>query len=193
MHAGLFPVLLGGVLVCAAANPPSVFARQLPASSPSPTTLPGGASALEETHGDWRVICVPRPDGTHCAISQQLVDTKTRQRVVAIELTPADGERLTASLALPFGLRLAAGITLQIDDAQASAPYAFHTCVPAGCLVPIAMDAATTAALAAGTRLAIGATAAEGGSPVRFEISLTGLAGATARARALATAREPGL
>ncbi|MGE0393090.1 MAG: invasion associated locus B family protein [Vicinamibacterales bacterium] len=160
-------------------------AQGAPAAAVSPLTLPGGATAIEETHGDWRVICVPRPDGTHCVVSQQLMDPNTRQRVVAVELAPADGDGLTGTMALPFGLRLATGVTVQIDGTAEGQAHAFHTCVPAGCLVPLTLDASATARLREGAAITLGASAAEGAQPVQFRVSLTGFASALARARAL--------
>lgn len=151
--------------------------------------LPGNATSLRETHGDWTVSCAiaASPEGnrtTRCSISQEQLDRQTRQRALAIELTPA-GDGAEGVLILPFGLSLEAGITYQLDDGAAGAGQRFRTCLPAGCLVNAAFDARTVALLKAGSTLKVKALAA-GGQELTFSISLAGFSRAFARVSALA-------
>lgn len=74
---------------------------------------------------------------------------------------------------LPFGLALDAGVTFQIDEKPALQPVRFCTCVLGGCLVNIASDAPTIAALRSGNALKIKATA-DGGAAAPFSITLQG-------------------
>ena len=87
-------------------------------------TLPGGAGSLTETHGDWTVSCVIRDAGGKpaklCAISQEQQDSKTRQRILRVELQPK-GKQAEGMAILPFGLALGDGVKLQIDDGEPGA------------------------------------------------------------------------
>lgn len=149
----------------------------------SGSTLPGGASSVNETYRDWRVGCVQRGATKQCALSQ--VQTQQNgQRVLAIELAPPAGNAITGTLVMPFGLALDAGVAFQIDDKPAMQPIRFRTCVPAGCLINVSFDAATLTALRAGTVLKVTATA-DGGAAMPLTISLQGFGAALDRVAAL--------
>lgn len=47
------------------------------------------------------------------------------------------GNALAGTLILPFGLALAKGATLQVDDKAVGQPQTFCTCLPGGCIVPL--------------------------------------------------------
>lgn len=152
-------------------------------------SLPGGATSLREVHGDWVVNCVVTAQQEQsrkiCTLSQEQQDNRTRQRVLAVELRPT-AETGTGTLALPFGLNLAAGAILQIDEGTQSQPYPFRTCLPAGCLVSLNIDADMLEALRNGGTLKIHAEA-DGGNKTMFSISLKGFGGAFDRTAALAS------
>jgi len=146
-----------------------------------PPQLPGGASALSETHGDWMVNCQITGTVKSCSLSHQQFNKQTNQRLLAIELSSKTGDDAAGTLALPFGLALAKGITLTIDDQKLEGSLQFNTCQVVGCLVPVTFDANVTPLLAAGTTLKIDAVAADTLQPISFSISLNGFAGALAR------------
>jgi invasion protein IalB len=150
--------------------------------------LPGGATSLKESHGDWTVTCAVEAHNEKktkaCALSQTQADSKSRQRVLAIELHPKEAA-VEGTLILPFGLALDQGVSLQIDDGAVSPPSRFRTCLLAGCLVTIGFDAKMLAALRKATVLRARGTA-DGGKEVLFTISLKGFGGALDRAIALA-------
>ncbi|WP_186398113.1 invasion associated locus B family protein [Stappia sp. P2PMeth1] len=143
--------------------------------------LPGGASTLTESHGDWAVTCAiqTQADGNKtklCAFSQQQIAGQTRQRALAIELRPHD-DGVEGTLVLPFGLALQDGIVYQLDEGQPGAQQHFRTCLPAGCLIDVTFDARTVASLKAGNALKVKATA-DGGQEMVFAVSLTGFSSA---------------
>ena len=146
-----------------------------------PPQLPGGASALSETHGDWTVNCQIAGTNKVCSLSLQQFNKQTNQRLLAIELTTKTGEDASGTLALPFGLALAKGIALEIDDKKLDGTLAFNTCQSVGCLVPVAFDTDITPMLSSGATLKVDATAADTGQPISFSISLAGFGGALAR------------
>lgn len=143
-------------------------------------TLPGGASSLNETHGDWTVVCVLQDNNKRCSLSQQQVDAQSRQRMLAIELAAVADGKAEGALVLPFGLALEKGVVMRVDEGKPLPALAFRTCLPAGCVVPVSFDTAMVTALRKGKQLQLEAVA-DGGNPISFSVSLSGLAGALDR------------
>ncbi|WP_077966205.1 invasion associated locus B family protein [Ensifer adhaerens] len=148
------------------------------------SSLPGGASSLNETYKDWRVACEQDGSAKRCALSQAQTQ-QNGQRVLAIELNAPSGNAVSGTLVLPFGLALEPGVTFQIDDKPAMQPVHFRTCVPVGCLVSVTFDAPTLGALRAGAALKVNAVA-DGGTVAPFSISLQGFGTALDRVATLA-------
>ena len=161
---------------CIAGVPAAGFAAQnksdkaAPAAKPADATakpqLPGGASALSETHGDWTVNCQVTGINKVCSLSHQQFNKQNGQRLLAIELTTKTGQDATGTLALPFGLALANGVALEIDDKNLDGTLQFNTCQAVGCLVPVTFDADITPLLQNGTTLKINAIAADTMQPL---------------------------
>lgn len=146
-------------------------------------SLPGGATSLSESHGDWTVGCGLQSDGDKtvkvCNLVQEQLDSRTRQRVIAVELRPGKGAAKAVFL-LPFGLDLQKGITAQVDDQAASGVHHFRTCLPAGCVLEMEIRTELLAELDKGTQLKLNAIA-DGGKDARFAISLKGFQAAYKR------------
>lgn len=159
------------------------FAAGMPAMAQT-SGLPGGASSLNETYKDWRVACVQEGATKRCVLSQVQAQ-QNGQRVLAIELNAPNGNIVTGTLVLPFGLALDSGVTFQIDEKPAMPPVRFRTCLPAGCIVNVSFDTATIVALRAGAALKVKATA-DGGAAAPFSISLQGFGTALDRIGVLA-------
>lgn len=150
------------------------------------TNLPGGATSLNETHGDWRVTCATQGNVVRCAVSQVQINSQNRQRVLSVELTATEGgNAASGTLILPFGLALDHGAVLSIDEGEFLPPLRFSTCLPAGCLVPLAFNADAVTAMRVGKALKAKAAANGSGQEVNFSISLSGFTSALARAAAL--------
>ncbi len=152
-----------------------------PALAQDALTLPGGASALSETHGDWTVKCAVELSANKigCALSQQQADKATQQRVLAIELLPAAGD-LLGTLALPFGLLLDKGVTLSLDDAAPLPLQRFRSCYPDGCHVALDLSPDVVTQLRHGAALKIKAVT-DAGEDAPFSVSLKGFGGALDR------------
>ncbi|MBD9628099.1 invasion associated locus B family protein [Ensifer sp. ENS06] len=148
------------------------------------SSLPGGASSLNETYKDWRVACVQDGSVKRCALSQ-IQAQQNGQRVLAIELEAPSVNAVSGTLLLPFGLALEPGVTFQIDDKPPMQPVHYRTCVPDGCLVSVTFDAPTLVALRAGAALKVKAVA-DGGAAAPFLISLQGFGTALDRVETLA-------
>ena len=146
--------------------------------------LPGGASSLNETYKDWRVLCVLQDSGKRCVFSQILA-RQDGVRMLAIEMNaPRDDDVLTGTLVLPFGLAIEAGVTLQIDEGAPMPPMRFRTCLAGGCIIDIRFEASVRAALREGTVLKVNALA-DGGTAAPFTISLQGFGTALDRVAVL--------
>jgi invasion protein IalB len=112
------------------------------------------------------------------------MDKDTRQRMLAIELSPS-AEKAEGTLLLPFGLAVDREVILQIGETTLGGALRFRTCLPAGCVVSLSLDARAIGELRKATALAVRATA-DGGQPATFTISLKGFASAMDRTAALA-------
>lgn len=123
----------------ATANTSPAVKKDVALKNVSEHVLPGGASSLNETYQDWRLICQQTATASRCAISQQEFDGKTHQRIVSIELT-SSANQMSGVVVLPFGLALNKGAELHADGKTLGNILNFSTCVPAGCLVPVSFD-----------------------------------------------------
>ena len=145
--------------------------------------LPGGASTLQETYQDWTVSCQSQKDDSICVMRQEQNSTQTGQRVLTAELRNVAG-KVEGVLLMPFGLDLAKGAALKIDEA-AGPNLAFSTCLPQGCLAPVSFDAKQVAALKGGNNINVTTTALNPSQPVAFKVSLKGFGAALDRITAL--------
>ena len=74
-----------------------------------------------------------------------------------------------------------------MDATAPGEPLRFLTCLPADCLVPLTFDAASVAALGAGTALRLTATVNDSGQDVALSKSLARFTSTLARLAALST------
>jgi invasion protein IalB len=154
-----------------------------PAVAQDAAGLPGGATTLNESHGDWVVSCAvgTQNGASHkvCALTQRQTAGQSGQLVLAVELRPREAN-VEGTLVLPFGLALDRGVTLQVDDSPALAPLRFRTCVPGGCVVDLRFDPKALPLLRKGTSLKIKAVA-DGGKETQLAVSLKGFPSALDR------------
>ena len=171
-------VCLAGAVVGAQSTPGSAGP-----GAPS-QTLPGGASQLQETHGDWRVACVQEGERRLCGLLQQQVQKDSGQLVVRVELTAMAGNSVEGTIVLPFGVAVNHPVTLLLDDAPlVTQPY--RTCLPVGCVVAVSLSASQLASFRKATMLTITTETVTPGQQASFRVSLNGFASGLARAAAL--------
>ncbi|RKD35957.1 invasion protein IalB [Rhizobium sp. WW_1] len=151
------------------------------ASSASAAPLPGGAGSLIETYQDWIVACQSQNNATQCVMRQTQSNKDNGQNILTVELSSGADGKLQAALLMPFGLALAQGVSVRIDDAPAGSPAAFSTCIPQGCLATITFDTGQLVKLKSGTNLNLSATALAASQPVALKVSLKGLSAALTR------------
>ncbi|CEJ14834.1 Invasion associated locus B (IalB) protein [bacterium YEK0313] len=143
--------------------------------------LPNGATAINETFGDWTVDCRIVEGRKGCIMQQSQGNQQTGQRSFAIELRVPQTMRTEGLLLMPFGLNLDQGVKLKIDEQDLGQGARFSTCVPTGCLVPISLPTVATEAMKKGTRLIVTGTTLSSGEAATFNVSLDGFAPALAR------------
>ena len=144
-------------------------------------TLPNGATAINETYGDWTVDCRVANDQRVCVLVQSQGNSQTGHRVFAIELrTPKDG-RAEGTILFPHGMKLENGAVLRLDDKDLGQGLRFSTCLAQGCLLPISFPTVATDAMKAGKALTVAALNLSNNEPVSFNVSLTGFGAALDR------------
>ncbi len=144
-------------------------------------TLPNGASAINETYGDWTVDCRILNGQRLCVLSQSQGNSQTGQRVFAIELrTPREG-RAEGTILMPFGMKLDNGAVLRLDDKNLGQGLRFSTCLAQGCLLPISFPTVATDAMKTGKTLTVAALNLSTSEPASFNVSLNGFAAALDR------------
>ncbi|WP_248309833.1 invasion associated locus B family protein [Bosea sp. WAO] len=148
---------------------------------PAAATLPNGASAINEVYGDWTVDCRITDGQKLCVLTQNQGDSRTNQRVFAIELrAPKDG-KAEGTILMPFGVKLENGAVLKLDDKDLGQGLRFSTCVPSGCLLPISFPTVATDAMKAGKTLTAAALNLSSGEIISFNIVLNGFGPALER------------
>ena len=81
------PILETGWAICAGTALAACIATGgawAQSAAPAPgAQLPGGANSVQETFGDWRVICGTQDAAKHCTLMQEQANAQTHQRVIA--------------------------------------------------------------------------------------------------------------
>lgn len=131
--------------------------------------------------GNWVFQCsAVAQNATKCALVQTIVAGADKHKIAQIQFVePVEGSSPQMSLLLPLGLDLQSPVTVQIDTAKPVA-LAPKTCIKSGCLFAVGLDATFAASLAAGTKLSVQFSLANGKKDVGFGGSLTGLTDAFA-------------
>jgi len=146
-----------------------------------PSELPGGSSSLQETFDNWTLQCSTSDKERVCRVQQQQRHRESKQLLLAMEFSVGANGGVRGSAILPFGLRLASGMTLQVDESPDQRPLGFSTCLPVGCVAPLDLEKASVTHLRAGTMLRIKVMANDDGKPVLLSVPLKGLAPALDR------------
>jgi len=134
---------------------------------------------LTERFKAWTVTCVTAEE-RQCRMVQELIQDKTGQRLSALIVEKGEAEEFSFTVLAPFGLAVSDGVSLAIDE-EPLFEAVFATCMPSGCLVPLAADKNSVEKMKAGDTLTATALAAASGQPVNIEFSLQGFSAAHSR------------
>jgi len=138
-------------------------------------------SNITETYSDWTLRCVTAPvaEGQEavrsCEIMQEQRRREGNQLVLAISLqTKDDGAGAGLTMVLPFGLDLAAGVSIAAAEEDLIVAR-ISTCLPRGCIVATDLPQETVDTLAETETVTLTMTSIEG-QKIQTAISLKGFA-----------------
>jgi invasion protein IalB len=89
-------------------------------------------SAQQGVYGDWRLECAVKDGVESCAISQRILDSKSRNQLLQLAVT--GGAQRTIRLLVPLGGWLEPGVEIHFGDHDKTYDIAFSKCLPIGCL-----------------------------------------------------------
>ncbi|WP_297322455.1 invasion associated locus B family protein [uncultured Bartonella sp.] len=164
----------------------SALADNQKGAKPNAAVLPNGASSLTETYGLWTVNCAVQNGEKACALVRQEVNNQN-QPVISMNVSSNNDDTVSGVLVVPFGILVTKPIHLKVDDTKAVIQTSVRTCMPAGCIVPIAFDRNAIASLRSGKQLNIQATSAGNNEQVldNLFVQLDGFGSALDRLTAL--------
>jgi len=160
------------------------LAQHAMAQSAPATTPTAPVWKQKAKHGNWEVICAKVSEKETCQ-AVQLLETKNEkdpqaagQRVLRL-VTQKGPEGMVFSFELPFGIDLRPGIVYQVDGgAETTLP--FLTCIPAGCVVSMALTDTVKKQLTAGKQMKVGFRPLGSEKVMVLEVKLDGLGKALA-------------
>lgn len=166
----------------------AALAALLSAGAPAAAQQADAPDTLLESYRDWTVRCaIPAEGGERvCEMAQEIRQRgEGGRRVLSMAVKRGEGEEAQMTFLGPFGIRLAEGMGLRIDEAETpQMRLSFLTCVPDGCIVVAPLPPELSAMLAAGTALEAEMVALNGDT-VRVALSLDGFTAAWSRLDAL--------
>lgn len=143
-----------------------------------------GPDALSETWQAWTVTCGPPaldpPITRDCRMGQDLRRETDGQRILALTVRMGGKGVALATLVAPFGLDLARGVGLAVDDGS-PATVPFRTCLPSGCIARLTLDTATASAMRAGQTATVTMYPLDAAEPITVTLPLDGFADAMVR------------
>lgn len=151
----------------------------------SAAQLPGGAGAFVEPHGDWTVACRGQNGLVGCVLNQVQADPQTGRPMLSAEFRPLPQGGVDGALLLPFGMALAKGVTLSATGWPQPLRFAYSTCLPGGCIVPVRLDKATVTALNGAKTVTVTTVQLSTAEDVPMRVSLEGFSTALTRAAEL--------
>jgi invasion protein IalB len=159
-----------------------ITALAIPTAMAQGETNMQAPTSLSETYDAWTVQCANQQQGEKtqrtCQMSQELMQQKTRQRVLTFAIGMAD-KNAKVTLVLPFGLLLSEGVRIQIGEEEILRG-AYRTCLPAGCVAGIELPADTIKKFESAETASVLMTA-NSGQPVKTDVSLKGFTSAFQR------------
>lgn len=162
---------LGLALACGAA-----LAQDAGAAAPQqqqPTKPPE-----TKTIGDWIVRCFPIQSPSPCDVFQELVDQRSRQRVLSISIAYVPSlNRYGMQLTVPLEVALQKGVVIS-SDSYTSPTFRYRYCDRNGCFVQTPLDSSVMESLGKSGAEGKVRVFADGGKQFDLKFSLKGFAAA---------------
>ena len=158
-----------------AVQPPE--AQQSPIPEAQQPTSPQGQPAPPQ----WALGCSNTQAGLDCSATQSILVAQGGRnvRVSALVRIPPDTKKPVLLLALPLGVYLPSGVTLQFGNGGPKA-IPFQSCNPSGCVAEYAIAQAEIASLQNGTGLTLSVQTVDKTS-FKFNLPAAGFAAAYAK------------
>lgn len=137
----------------------AAMAENEKSGKPNVSPLPNGATSLTETYGLWTVNCASQNGEKACALLRQEVNNQN-QPVISMNVSTNNDGNVSGVLIVPFGILVSKPVQLKVDDSKIVIETSVRTCMPAGCIVPIAFDKNAITGLRSGKQLNIKVTSA---------------------------------
>ena len=147
--------------------------------------LPGGKGSFVEPHGAWTVACRGQNGLVGCVLNQIQADPATGRPMLSAEFRPLAKGGVEGALLLPFGMALARGVQLTAEGLPQPLRFAYSTCLPGGCIVPMRLDGAAVSVLQGAQAFSVTTVQLSTGDEVPMRVSLEGFSAALARAAEL--------
>lgn len=165
----LIGAALGLALACGAALAQDA-GQQAPQQPPKPPET--------KTIGDWIVRCFPIQSPSPCDMFQELVDQRSRQRVLSISIAYVPSlNRHGMQITVPLEVAIQKGLTI-VSDSYTSPTFRFRYCDRSGCFVQAPVDNAVMEALGKSGPEGKIRVFADSGKEFDLKFSLKGFAGA---------------
>lgn len=164
----------GLALACGAA-----LAQGTPDAAPQSATAQTPSKPPEtKTIGDWIVRCFPIQSPSPCDMFQELVDQRTKQRVLSFSIAYVPNlNRHGMQITVPLEVGLQKGVTIS-SDSYTSPSFRYRYCDRGGCYVQTVIDNAAIESLAKSGPDGKVRVFADGGKAYDLKFSLKGFAAA---------------
>jgi invasion protein IalB len=167
---------------------------QAPAAPAQPAAPAAPGTPEVKSVGDWLVRCYPAQNQSPCDMYQQLNDTNSHQRVLAVSIAYIPKlDRHALQISVPLGVAIGAGAIIHTGG-YASPALPYRRCDRVGCYVEMLIDNGVVDQLSHGGDSGMVRITADDGKTYEVKLSLNGFSAAhdsmaeQARAR---VAREP--
>lgn len=173
-----FRLITGAALALSLASG-GAFAQAAKPAAPAAAAAPRPPGSPDvKTVGDWLVRCFPIQSASPCDMWQELTNKDTHQRVLSLSIAFVPSlDRHAIQITTPLEVDLKKGVTIKTDS-YTSPVLKFRQCDRQSCMVQMAIDNATIAAMTRSGPKATVRITVFNGKPYDIAISLKGFAGA---------------
>ena len=135
--AAMAGIVLGAALACG------------PAQAQAQAQAPQAPGKLDMTQvEDWQVRCSPVASPSPCDMFQEMANKDRNQRILAISVAYVPSvDRYALTIAVPLGISIPRGITLQ-SDSYTTPAFRYRRCDRDGCYVEAPVDKSVIEGLA---------------------------------------------
>jgi invasion protein IalB len=156
----------------------SAWAQARPAAAPAAAAPSAPGQPEVKTIGSWLVRCFPIASASPCDMYEELANKDTHQRVLSLSIAFVPSlNRHALQITVPLSVDLQKGVVIKADN-YTSPVLKYRQCDRQSCMVQMAIDDATIAALSRSGEKGTVRIVIFNGKPFDIGISLKGFAAA---------------